>query len=132
VLAVDTNVLVRLFVNDESKQHQAVKAFFANLDDSEQVYVSLVVVTELVWVLESAFALDKGIIAKILETLLESGQASFQNSIAVYYAVQSYKQGADFADALIAALAKDAGCPKTLTFDKGAVKKAGMALLETL
>ena len=129
MLAIDTNVLVRLFVDDDSKQHKAVKEFFENLDESEQVYVSLVVITELVWILESAFDLHREGIAEIIDSLLESGQVSFQNSVAVYYALKSYKDGADFADALIAASANDAGCSGTLTFDKNAVKKAGMTLL---
>jgi len=129
MIAVDTNVLVRLFVNDDSNQHKAVKSFFEGLNETEQVYVSLIVTIELVWILESVFELKADKIAEILESLLESSQVSYQNSTAVYYALQSYKSGADFADALIASLANDAGCSRTLTFDKGAVKKTGMTLL---
>jgi len=131
MLAIDTNVLVRLFVDDDSRQHATVKKFFKNLDESGLVYVSLVAITELVWVLESVFELSKEQITEILTSLLESQQVTCQNSVAIYYALQSYSKGADFADTLIAALAKDAGCSKTLTFDKGAVKKAGMSLLSS-
>ena len=127
--AIDTNVLIRLFVNDDSEQHHTVKNFFANLKDTEQVYVSLVVVTELVWVLESGYAQSKDVIVQILGALLETAQLSFQNSIALADALSLYKNGADFADSLITAQAADAGCLETLTFDKKAAKKAGMTLL---
>ena len=130
LLTVDTNILVRLFVNDGSGQHKRVTRFFAELDESEQVFVGLTVITELVWVFESVFALDRERIAGVIESLLDSQQVSLQNSAAVYYAVQSYKKGADFADALIAATAKEAGCLRTLTFDQAAAKKAGMELLK--
>jgi len=130
MLAVDTNVLIRLFVDDNTLQHQTVKSFFSELDPSERVFVSLVVTTELVWVLESVYGFSKERISDAIDLLLETGQVSLQKSIAVYFATQLYRKGADFADALISALAEDAGCSATLTLDKRAIKKAGMTLLE--
>jgi len=127
--AVDTNVLVRLFIDDNSDQHHKVKEFFANLGESDQIYVSLIVVTELVWVLESSYEYSREVIAQIIEVLLETGLASFQNSVALFDAMKMYKNGADFADSLITALAIDAGCSETLTFDRKATKKAKMTLL---
>jgi predicted nucleic-acid-binding protein len=128
--AIDTNVLIRLLVNDDQAQHAKVKKLFNDLGESEQVYVSLVVITELVWVLESGYGFDRAKISDTLDFLLEVGQVSFQNSIAIYSALRMYRKGADFADALISALASDAGCTEILTFDKGAVGKARMSLLK--
>jgi len=130
MLAIDTNILVRLFVDDDSSQHHTVKEFFKGIGESEQVFVSLIVITELVWVLESGYGYKRGEISEIIAILLEVEQISFQNSIALYFALQLYKKGADFADSLITALANDAGCTRTMTFDKKAVRNAGMTLLE--
>jgi len=129
MLAIDTNVLIRLFVNDNTPQHALVKSFFSKLGLGEQVFVSLVVTTELVWVLESAYGFDRESIAEMIGLLLEAEQVSLQKSNAVYCALQMYRRGADFADALISALSEDAGCTATLTLDKRAVIKARMTHL---
>lgn len=45
-------------------------------------------------------------------------------------ALRVYRAGnADFADCLIERMANAAGCGRTMTFDVGAAKTAGMALL---
>ena len=45
-------------------------------------------------------------------------------------ALQRYRRGrADFADCLIAASAKAAGCSRTVTFDRIASRDAGMELI---
>ncbi len=124
--AIDTNVLIRFLINDNLSQHEIVKKFFADLENSEQAYISLVVITELIWVLESSYGFDREKISETVDFLLETEQLSFQDSLSIFYALRLYKKGVDFADALISALAADAGCSETLTFDKGAVKKAKM------
>jgi predicted nucleic-acid-binding protein len=45
-------------------------------------------------------------------------------------ALRRVRDGADFADALITEFGIDAGCERTVTFDHGAAKSAGMRLLD--
>lgn len=48
----------------------------------------------------------------------------------VWRALREFKQhSGDFSDALIAQLARQAGCASVQTFDKGAAKHSGMMLL---
>ena len=53
--AIDTNVLIRILVLNDHEQHQIARSFFAGLEPSEQVYISTVALTELVWVLEGTY-----------------------------------------------------------------------------
>jgi predicted nucleic-acid-binding protein len=53
MFAVDTSVLIRLFVDDDHGQHRQATEYFMGLGESQQVYVGLVVITDVVWVLKS-------------------------------------------------------------------------------
>ena len=54
MIAVDTNVLVRLLINDPNSQTQ-VSLAKALLKRAGQVYVPQIVQIEMVWVLETAY-----------------------------------------------------------------------------
>lgn len=43
--------------------------------------------------------------------------------------VEFRHEGGDFSDALVTALARDAGCSEVYTFDRTAAKRSGMTLL---
>ena len=56
--AIDTNVLVRIVVDEPSQPSQVIAAR-ALASDAGEVFVPLVVLVEMVWVLESAYGLCK-------------------------------------------------------------------------
>jgi len=58
MIAVDTNVLVRLLINDPDSQTQ-ISLAKALLKRAKQIYVPQIVQVELVWVLETAYCFDK-------------------------------------------------------------------------
>ena len=53
--AIDTNVLVRLIVRDDSAQVERAEAFVA-----QGAWVSQLVLAETVWVLDSVYGLESG------------------------------------------------------------------------
>ena len=54
-----------------------------------------------------------------------------EDEIAYLFQARIYERGqADFADCLIERTASAAGCSRTMTFDRSAVKGCGMALIE--
>ena len=63
--AVDTNVLVRAFVQDDEAQAQRAEAFLG----AEPVYVPVTVVLELEWVLRSRYGYSVQAIANTIEKL---------------------------------------------------------------
>jgi predicted nucleic-acid-binding protein len=54
MIAIDTNILVRLLINDETAQAQ-VDLAKGLLKLAKQVYLSQIVQIEMVWVLETAY-----------------------------------------------------------------------------
>ena len=101
MIAVDTNVLVRILVDDPGAtlQMQSARALLAKAD---ALYVPQIVQVETVWVLESAYCFDKTAICKILEHLLHHPQFQLQSADSFKSAVTLFHQhSADFSDCLI-------------------------------
>lgn len=117
---VDTNVLVRYVTRDEPRQAELVREAFEEAESrGERLFVSHVVLCELVWVLRGRlYAYDRDEIAGLLRTLLEVALFEVESRDAVRGALEAYARGrGDFADYLIGGTHRAAGCRDTLTFD---------------
>ena len=66
MIAVDTNVVVRLFTRDDPEQFDRAEACFADAD----VFIPDSVLLETAWVLESVYSFDDRQIAAALRKLL--------------------------------------------------------------
>ena len=132
MIALDTNVLLRILLNDDPKQSrlaQAVVARAAGL--GEAVLLPDVVLCEVEWVLSSTFRLPRARVAETFRRLLEGTEFTFANRAAVGAAVASYEHGkADFSDYLIGATATAAGASTTFTFDRELHKSDDFTLLQ--
>lgn len=128
--AVDTNVLVRYLAQDDARQSAlATRLMEQQLTAADRGFVSLVVLLETVWVMESRYTADATTIGDILDDLLQAPTLEVQDAPAVREAVQRYRQGGvDLHDCLIVALAA-ARKARVLTFDAKAAKRLGMELL---
>ena len=130
LIAIDTNVLVRLLVEDDEVQTQRANAFMEEAASEGPVFVSSIVVIELVWVLLSHYRYDRQLLGTAIEALLRSPRLHVERNAAVRKAIAAFRNSrADFADCLIAHVAIAAGCRYTATFDKDASKLPGMQLL---
>jgi len=117
MICMDTNVLVRLFV-DDSDQTAQVNAARDLAMRGDQVFVPQVVQVELVWVLQSAFGLSKKDVLIVLEHMLHNKVFELQAEDIFLEALSIFRSGrADFSDCLILAgsLRVDADL---FTFDK--------------
>lgn len=119
MIGFDTNILVRHFAKDDLAQAAAVrKAFLKAVELGEPVFVSQIVLCELVWVLAVTYRHEKQAIIAALEELLRAGHVEIEGSEAVLRALNDYRSGhGGFADYLIAERAVAAGCKRILTFD---------------
>lgn len=118
MIAVDTNVLVRVLVDDPSAPEQSALAHQLLLVHGE-AWVSQVVQVETVWVLESTFGFAKAEILEALQALARQQQGlRLENAEAFATAVALFEDSAaDFADCLILANAQQR--QRTLyTFDR--------------
>ena len=131
MIGLDTNVVVRYVTQDDPKQSPKATRLIESLTPEAPGYVSQVVVIELVWVLDSCYQASREDISRVLETLLRTKEIVVESAALIWKAVRAYRSGsADFADLLIALGAAEAGSEATLSFDRGAVKHAGMRLVE--
>jgi predicted nucleic-acid-binding protein len=96
MVAFDTNLLVRIAVNDDLKQAEIAE----QLLDSNEVFVSRTVLLETEWVLRSVYKKSCTDIAQYFENALMTKNFIMENSIEVSHALEWYKLGADFADAM--------------------------------
>jgi predicted nucleic-acid-binding protein len=129
--ALDTNVLVRYIVQDDSDQLAVAKRLIDRcIAEGQSLYVPVTVALELEWVLRTSFGYVKDDVLLVLSNLLSASELSFESERALEVALQLYREGsADFADCLHIALATQAGEQPLWTFDKGAARVAGAQLI---
>lgn len=120
MIAVDTNILVRLLVKDDAAQTRRVVRLFKRLDaNGDRARVSDVVLCELVWVLRSVYGFDRARIATTLKQLIAARQLQFDSPDALLRALAAFEAGGgDLADYVIREHAKATGCESIVTFDK--------------
>ena len=131
--ALDTNVLVRYVVQDDSGQLAAAKRLISRcVAEGQSLFVPVTVALELEWVLRASFGCVKDDVLQVLSNLFSAAELTFESERALEVALQLYREGsADFADCLHVALATEAGEQPLWTFDKGAAKVIGTRLLRT-
>lgn len=96
MITFDTNLLVRLAVNDDEQQ----AAIAEQLLEENQVFVPRTVLLETEWVLRSVYKQSRSDIADFFEVMLMTDNLIAENALEVGLAVEWYKLGADFADAI--------------------------------
>lgn len=127
MIALDTNVLVRFFAQDDPAQCRHADDLMRSLSSRNPAWLSLPVLLELFWVLTASYRVDRREMARILDGLLDREEFRIEQIDIVQDALVRYRGGkADFADCLIAASARAAGCARTVTFDGAAARDAGM------
>lgn len=122
MLAIDTNVLVRLLARDDAKQTQQADNFVA-----KGAWVSHLVLAETMWVLSAVYERsDKQLIAA-LDLLLSHESLVLQDADTVTAALAHYKKkpALGFSDCLVLEIARKAGHTPLGTFDKALAKVNG-------
>ena len=130
MIGVDTNVLVRYVVQDDPRQAATASHFIeTTLSEDEPGWIASIVLCEFVWVLEAAYGYARAAIAATLERLFEVDRFRLEEPSIAWRALDAYRGGVDFADALIALGNEHAGCDYTATFDRGAARLKQIRLL---
>jgi predicted nucleic-acid-binding protein len=131
MIGLDTNVLIRYFAQDDPVQSQAASEVIESLTELDRGFVSIVALVEMSWVLTRAYQVDDPDLVAIITNLLEADEITVERPEAVRAAVAKLESGAQFADAVITELGREAGCDTTLTFDRRASERAGMRPIAT-
>lgn len=123
MIALDTNVVVRLLVNDDDVQARRARTLLAAGHD---VRLPVTVLLEVEWVLRSAYGYPAPQVMTFLRALMGLPGVSTDNTAAVAAAIAACEQGLDFADALHLALSGDA--ERLYTFDANLRRRALRAM----
>ena len=120
--AVDTNVLVRLFIRDNDTQVAVAEDFIEG-----GAWISHLVLAETLWVLVTAYRRDPSEIIRNVEMLLEHSRFTFQDPDVVEAALAHYRRrpSLKFTDCLILEIARKAGHMPLGTFDRNLAKVHG-------
>lgn len=133
MIGLDANVLVRYLTQDDARQSAIATRLIENgLNAATPGFISLVVLVELCWVLKRLYGATELELIDTATDLLASARFQVEGRAVVQAAVQRMrtpKSKGGLTDHLIVEIAKTQGCTHTVSFDKAAVRSAGMRLL---
>lgn len=115
---IDTNVLIRLLVDDHSEQ----AALAGELASRFELIVLPTVLLETAWVLRSRYRVDRLRIVKLLRGVIDFERFIVIDKHRIAKALTAFAAGMDFADALHVCLAGDDEI--FVTFDRDLVRHA--------
>ena len=117
MLAADTNVWARAYLNDDAVQAAKARSALARARSEEGVFVPLLVLAELSWVLRGRWERER--VLNTLEGMLQTHGVSVESPALVRRALEAARKGrVGFADHLIAEVALESGAREVITFDK--------------
>jgi predicted nucleic-acid-binding protein len=119
MIAVDTNVLVRLLAEDDPAQAERAARLFAE----NEIFIPKTVRLETEWVLRHAYEIDRKGILEAFHRVKGLADVKLEDPQAVSTAVLWYAEGIDFADALH--LGSSGNVEGFATFDRSLLRKAG-------
>lgn len=118
MIAVDTNVVVRLLTRDDEQQFQKAAALFAR----QSIFIPETVILETEWVLRFAYRFESAAICDAFTKLLGLANVKTDRPAVLAQAIDLSRQGLDFADALHLAASQE--CSRLATFDTAFIKGA--------
>ncbi len=119
--APDTNLVVRLLVDDDPAQTRVARRFFSE----RPLYFPVTVLLETEWVLRAVYGHERQRIVMALRMMIRLANAATEDENNVLGALAHYEQGFDFADALhLSRLPADT---TFASFDRSLVKRAQKA-----
>lgn len=131
MIGVDTNILLRLWLDDDPAQGRRIDTLLAEHGSAPgSLLVTDVVLAEAVWTLRSVFAQDKAAQLSAVRSLLDEAAFAFEDRDAIGRAVAMFESAScGFSDCLVVAKHAHRGCDFTATFDRGMRKLPGVRVL---
>jgi predicted nucleic-acid-binding protein len=114
MIGIDTNILVRAFLEDDAVQAQTAQAFLKN----NSIFISSYAILEFAWVLKVKKFTRKEIYDAII-TLVDSPRLTIGQREVTITALEKYIKGkADFGDYMILSEGEQYSTRNFVTFDK--------------
>jgi predicted nucleic-acid-binding protein len=131
MIGLDTNVLARYYIDDETDAEAQRQRLAARrlIESGQPLMVSKSVILELEWVMRGYYSFNQVEVTRVIRHMLEQTRITVEDRDAVERAVANCEAGIDFADALHHASYKS--CDSVATFDDRKfarrAKKLGLA-----
>lgn len=118
MIGVDTNILARVFLEDDLTQAKKAEKFLKDTAALGHLFISSYALLEFVWVLKMK-KVPRSEIYEALITLTDSPGITIAQKEVVLNAAEKYRKGqADFGDYMIMAEGENHGSHKFATFDR--------------
>ena len=129
LIAVDTNVLLRVFVNDDELQHAASKRLLSSTAKAgHRIFVAVPVLCEMIWVLQARHKLSRDACVQLLDGILDNSLFLIEQASVVRLALARFgTQPGGFSDYLIAEIAAANGARPVYSNDRALLKSPGFA-----
>lgn len=131
MIGLDTNILLRLFLDDDPMQRRKVDALIAQLATNGPAYVNCITLMEFAWYLRRGAGLSRTDVMAGISDLLDTEDIMIEDEHLVEAALDVMATAsAEFSDVFISLRNLAAACTHTKTFDAKAAKAIpGMDLL---
>jgi predicted nucleic-acid-binding protein len=118
MIGLDTNVLLRLFVEDDPEQCERARRFVEAVTTDDACVVNPIVLAEFAWALARNFKKKRPEVAHLIGEVLSADDLDIPYRHAAEGALSAYRSGkADFPDYFLAEINAELGCASTATFD---------------
>jgi len=115
----DTNLFIRFFTGEPESQARESKKFLAQVSKGKyELFVCDLIVTEIIYVLESVYHLGRNAIVEKILAIVETGNTVMENRQIILRALDLYEEkNIDFIDAYLASHLAKNNCSTVFTFD---------------
>lgn len=130
VRTFDTNVVVRVLVEDDVEQCRLAEAAWREELARGGIFLPLTVLVEVGWVLRTAYRFDRSSCVQALRRLTLLGGVTVERAEIVGRALEAFERGpGDFADCVVLESARAEGALPVVTFDRSFARSPEVALL---
>lgn len=130
MICLDTNILLRAFLDDDPVQSAAARNLLSSLTRERPGFITFVTLTEMYWVMGMRQQIPKSRCLAVLRRLASIPELEFEDGEGFVQALALAEEGADFPDALIHVTAQQFTAAETVTFDRKAARRLGWRLLD--
>ena len=117
---VDTNLFIRYLTNDDQAKADRVERLLKEaMAGKVRLVTAEMVIAEVVWVLESSYAMKRAEVAPLIRAILATPGLDVLNAPLVSMALEHYQsKNIDFIDGYIAAVMEQRGITELYSFDR--------------
>lgn len=131
MIGIDTNVLLRLVLQDDDQQSKQALKIFGELSPERPGFINTAVLMEFIWSARRHAKMTRLDLKSILSGLLDADDIVLQDEDIVELVLDEMDRSTEeFTDIFIAIKNRNSGCDRTMTFDRRAARQVhGMELL---